>query len=429
MNINKKLITVSLLFISLLISSLAYAQTADGGGYRWWRGQSSELEQKINALDRNPVLSVYIPILFGVELRNISPNFGDLRSGGRTHEGEDIMGVSGTPIVSPTQAVVIRTGVGPSEGNYVYTANPGGETFVYMHLDTIGEGVTTGTVLEKGSLIGYVGNTGNAIGGAAHLHFEIHDNTGKPIDPYPRITSTFTLGEKIQYLTTILNQNSNSTALAQLLVTQFRQTFTVAVSSGITLPQIISNALSSTPNTNPPQPNNLPVGDLTLGSQGQEVVRLQQFLITKNTGPLALRLSYAGATGNFGPMTQAALQEFQTSVGISPANGFYGASTRVFVESNTTPPQTSPPVAYPTTLTRNLSLSATGEDVRTLQKFLNTHGFMIAEKGPGSPDNETTYFGNATKAAVIKLQIAYNISPSLGYVGVATRAKITALGI
>ena len=91
---------------------------------RGYRQQSSELQQKINALGSTTQISVLMPVLFGVGIRNISPNFGDPRSGGRTHEGEDIMAVKGTPIISPTSAVVLRVGTGSTEGNYVYTANP-----------------------------------------------------------------------------------------------------------------------------------------------------------------------------------------------------------------------------------------------------------------------------------------------------------------
>jgi hypothetical protein len=48
------------------------------------------------------------------------------------------------------------------------------------------------------------------------------------------------------------------------------------------------------------------------------------------------------------------------------------------------------------TITRDLELGMEGEDVRTLQKYLNTHGYIIAQTGPGSPNNETTRFGPAT---------------------------------
>ena len=404
---------------------------------RGWRGQSNGMQQQISALGSSITVSVPIPVLFGVELGNLSSDFGDARSNGRTHIGNDIMGVKGTPIVSPTAAVVLRTGVGSGEGIYVYTANPGGETFVYMHLDKLGEGIASGTVLEKGSLIGYVGNTGNASGGAAHLHFEIHDSNGTPIDPYPRTTATLSLQEKIQYLSKILTQTSDANALAQLLVVNFRSTFNQALAAGITLPQVITSFMSSIPAGTTPSPsvNTLPAGDLALGSKGNEVVRLQLYLIAKNTGPYAVRLAQASATGNFGAMTQSALMEYQASVGISPADGYYGVVTRAKVEANpisslpSNPTPTSPTTPSTITITRDLTLNSVGEDVRTLQKFLNARGYTVATTGSGSLGNETTFFGSATRAAVVRFQLAQSISPAAGYVGPLTRAKLAALGI
>ncbi|MEK7612575.1 MAG: chitobiase/beta-hexosaminidase C-terminal domain-containing protein [Patescibacteria group bacterium] len=76
-------------------------------------------------------------------------------------------------------------------------------------------------------------------------------------------------------------------------------------------------------------------------------------------------------------------------------------------------------------LTRDLEVGIYGEDVRTLQVFLNGHGFPIASSGTGSPGNETTYFGALTKAALIKFQIAKGISPAAGYLGQKTRAAIS----
>ncbi len=434
------------LLASFSFPAVAQSTTTDGSNdstterrqyIRGWRGGSSGLQTQINALGSSITVSVPIPVLFGVELGNLSSDFGDARSNGRTHIGNDIMAVKGTPIVSPTAAVVLRTGVGSGEGIYVYTANPGGETFVYMHLDKLGEGIASGVVLEKGSLIGYVGNTGNASGGAAHLHFEIHDSNGTPIDPYPRTTATFTLQEKIQYLSKILTQTSDANALAQLLVVNFRSTFTQAAAAGITLPQLITSFMASIPAGTTPSPsvNTLPPGDLALGSKGSEVVRLQLYLIAKNTGPYAVRLAQASATGNFGAMTQSALIEYQASVGISPADGYYGVVTRAKVEANpinslpTNPTPTSPTIPSTGTITRDLTLNAVGEDVRTLQKFLNARGYTVATTGSGSMGNETTFFGPATRAAVIRFQLAQSISPAAGYVGPLTRAKLTALGI
>ena len=396
---------------------------------RGWRGSSSDLQQKISALDSNIGVSVYMPVLFGVEINNLSPNFGDPRSGGRTHAGEDIMAVKGTPVISPTSAVVLRVGVGTGEGNYVYTANPGGETFVYMHLDKIGEGVTSGVVLEKGSLIGYVGNTGNASGGAAHLHFEIHNNNGTPIDPLPRLTGTFSLQEKMSFLSKVLIQTSDGNALAQLLVLNFRSTFNNAVAANIFVPQIIRDLLVSITNIPPSFGSGLPLGDLALGSKGASVVLLQQYLITKNIGPFAKRLSLAGTTGNFGAITESALVEYQLSVGIIPANGYFGSATRLMIEANPLPFPPNTGSGNTMALTRDIFLGSIGEDVRLLQKFLNSQGYVVSTIGAGSIGNETIYFGPATKSAVIKLQINSNISPSVGYVGTITRAKLMLLGI
>ena len=74
-----------------------------------------------------------------------------------------------------------------------------------------------------------------------------------------------------------------------------------------------------------------------------------------------------------------------------------------------------------TQFSRNLTVMSTGKDVKELQQFLNNNGFLISTKGYGSPNNETTYFGNATKKALIQFQIANNISPAKGYFGQATR--------
>ena len=54
----------------------------------------------------------------------------------------------------------------------------------------------------------------------------------------------------------------------------------------------------------------------------------------------------------------------------------------------------------------HLSIGSKSEDVRCLQKFLNSAGFPVSLTGPGSPGNETSYFGPLTKQAVIAWQNA-----------------------
>lgn len=164
---------------------------------------SSSVRRAISRLDDDEVDHMPVPVLF-VAYSKIHPDFGDPRGGGsREHEGQDILAPLRSFIVSPTEAVVTRVGKGSSSGIYVYTAGPGGETFRYMHLDEVADGVKSGTVLKPGDLIGYVGNTGNAAGGPTHLHFEIRDGR-KAEDPYPRIDGSFRNEDLIRSYTAII---------------------------------------------------------------------------------------------------------------------------------------------------------------------------------------------------------------------------------
>ncbi|TFG35419.1 MAG: hypothetical protein E4H47_01495 [Parcubacteria group bacterium] len=419
-----------LLFLFAALPAMALEATSTSSNYR---GQSSAMQQKISALGSTANPIVLMPVLFGIGINDISANFGDPRLGGRLHEGEDIMAAKGTPIISPTPAVVLRAGTGGTEGIYVYTANPGGETFVYMHLDRIGEGIVPGLVLSQGSLIGYVGNTGNAIGGAAHLHLEIHNSSEIPMDPFPRLTGEFSLQEKISSLSRIFTQTSERAALSQFLVTNFRKTFVAALAANITLPLPIMNALASVPETSVPIKwgESLSAGDLDVGSSGSAVIALQKYLIQSASGAAATRLATAGATGYFGAITKSALIEFQAAVKIYPSSGYYGPITRAFIAAHPIGTSQTPVPSTPSTgnivLARDLYRTITGEDVRSLQRLLNANGFNVASAGLGSPGNETTYFGLATEAAVIRFQIAQGIKPVAGYVGPITRAALNTL--
>ena len=70
---------------------------------------------------------------------------------------------------------------------------------------------------------------------------------------------------------------------------------------------------------------------------------------------------------------------------------------------------------------RILKLGMVGDDVKQLQAWLNNHGFTVANSGAGSSGKETTFFGAATKKALILMQKKYNLSPFPGYTGPVTR--------
>ncbi len=83
----------------------------------------------------------------------------------------------------------------------------------------------------------------------------------------------------------------------------------------------------------------------------------------------------------------------------------------------------------------NLRAGSRGADVMALQKALNADGVMVSASGAGSPGNETSVFGPATKRAVIKFQDKYasevlspaGLSSGTGYVGALTRAKLNSM--
>ena len=57
--------------------------------------------------------------------------------------------------------------------------------------------------------------------------------------------------------------------------------------------------------------------------------------------------------------------------------------------------------------TQTLKPSDKGETARNLQRFLNQHGFIVAEAGVGSPGQESDYYGPLTQKAVARYQEAY----------------------
>ena len=107
-----------------------------------------------------------------------SDSWGEARSGGRRHEGVDMLAERGTAVVAALTgfAEFKNTEAG---GKSVWLTTADGDKFFYAHLDEW-EGASRDVV--QGETIGYVGSTGNA--GGPHLHFEVRPG-GVAINPYP----------------------------------------------------------------------------------------------------------------------------------------------------------------------------------------------------------------------------------------------------
>jgi murein DD-endopeptidase MepM/ murein hydrolase activator NlpD len=111
-----------------------------------------------------------------------SNDYGQPRSGGRRHQGNDILAPRGTPVVANVGGDVSRH---PNNlgGLSYYLHGDDGNTYYGAHLSAY---AAQGRV-PIGTVIGYVGNTGDAAGGPTHLHFEIHPGGGAAVNPYPTL--------------------------------------------------------------------------------------------------------------------------------------------------------------------------------------------------------------------------------------------------
>jgi peptidoglycan hydrolase-like protein with peptidoglycan-binding domain len=133
-------------------------------------------------------------------------------------------------------------------------------------------------------------------------------------------------------------------------------------------------------------------------------------------------------------VTLSELVELFIALDVIPADKAAEARSVLAGQGAETPAAT-PGATMSCNFTRNLTVGAKGQDVMDLQKLLNLKGYQVSIAGAGSPGQETSFFGPATKAAVSKMQEAFaadiltplGLSKGTGYFGASTRAKANAL--
>ena len=115
------------------------------------------------------------------------------------HEGTDVFAAFGTPIVSSEAGKVIQKGTAGAGGISVWLRGDSGMGYYYAHLQSWAKDLQVGQRIEKGYVIGFVGDTGNAEGGSPHLHFELHPGGGPGTaarDPKPFLDDALRAAEE-----------------------------------------------------------------------------------------------------------------------------------------------------------------------------------------------------------------------------------------
>lgn len=122
----------------------------------------------------------------GVTRAQLTDSWGSPRPGRRHHQGIDIFAARGTPIRSTTRGIVMKVGDNQLGGHIVKVLGPGLEWHYYAHLDRFAD-LHAGDAVRPGDILGYVGNSGDAITTPTHLHYGIYRRFGGAMNPYPRL--------------------------------------------------------------------------------------------------------------------------------------------------------------------------------------------------------------------------------------------------
>jgi hypothetical protein len=219
------------------------------------------------------------PLLFPVAgATTYQDDFGQPRAGG-PHQGIDMLAAKKTPAIAVEGGKVEFWTTSASAGCMLYLHGDSGTTYEYIHLNNdltmqndnrgkcvagvaYAKGLKNGAHVTAGQQVGYVGDSGDANGLHAHLHFEIHPNGGAAVDPYPylqtaqhllffaKLGSPFTLA-----LTGTVVSATDSTLQLQattvqgfpmrLTLTGLTQTLTVAVPATAVVQPSASRLLSA----------------------------------------------------------------------------------------------------------------------------------------------------------------------------------------
>ena len=141
---------------------------------------------------RNEPPPLLIPVQ-GITASQLQDTFDEGRDGKqRSHEALDILAPVGTPVLAVDDGTIARLFLSKPGGITIYQFDSGRQfTYYYAHLDRYADGIAEGQNVRRGTVIGYVGASGNADPTAPHLHFAVFRMgpekqwwKGEPLNPF-----------------------------------------------------------------------------------------------------------------------------------------------------------------------------------------------------------------------------------------------------
>ena len=121
------------------------------------------------------------------------------------HNGVDLLAPAGTPVLAAASGTVVGAAPNAGYGNWVRIEHAQNVATVYGHLSAFAPGIAAGAKVQRGQVIGFVGNTGRSTG--PHLHFEVINN-GQAIDPmaFPRTKRARLAGADLERFRKLVQQ-------------------------------------------------------------------------------------------------------------------------------------------------------------------------------------------------------------------------------
>lgn len=133
-----------------------------------------------------------------VRPEQLRDTFTEARSEGRRHDAIDIIAPRGAAVKAAADGKIARLFNSEKGGITLYQLSPDQQfVFYYAHLDAYADGVKDGKPVTQGEVIGYVGDTGNAVPGNTHLHFAVWRISdpkkfwdGENLNPFPLLRNS-----------------------------------------------------------------------------------------------------------------------------------------------------------------------------------------------------------------------------------------------